>query len=122
MKLNLVNSLKEKYPELLEEIFEIEFEDGWYKLIDELLEKIDAYLIDYPDVDKIKFVQLKEKFGGLRAYVYGGDDSTHRMIRDTEEASRTTCESCGSPTASIKRNNSLLMCRCNTCWIKLNKN
>ena len=36
-------------------------------------------------VPAVKIVQIKEKFGGLRTYAYGGDDSTHRMIRDAEE-------------------------------------
>ena len=43
MKLNLEKSLIDKYPDLLEEITEISHEDGWYQIIDELLEKIDAY-------------------------------------------------------------------------------
>ena len=124
MKLNLEKSLIDKYPDLLEEITEISHEDGWYQIIDELLEKIDAYLTDYPNVDKVKFVQIKEKFGGLRTYAYGGDDLTHRMIRDAEEKSRITCEICSSTIAKIRTNENRgwLMCRCDNCWNYQNRN
>lgn len=122
MKLNLEKSLKEKYPDLLEEITEFCHDDGWYKLLDELLEKIEAYSIDYPDVDKVKFIQIKEKFGGLRAYCYGGDESTDKMIREVEEKSRSICETCSSDVARIRSNHGYMMCRCDFCWNKLNKN
>jgi len=122
MKLSLEKSLKDKYPDLLEEITEFSHEDGWYKILDDLLEKLQAYLTDYPNVEQLKFIQIKEKFGSLRAYTYGGDDSTYRMIRDTEEQSFTTCEVCGSTMAKIRKDKGIMMCRCDYCWNKLNKN
>lgn len=118
MKFNLEKSLKEKYSNLLEEIYEFEHHDGWYKLIDDLFEKLEAYLIDYPNLDKIKFVQIKEKFGILRLYAYGGDDISDKMIRETEEKSRTICEMCGSSFGRIRTTNGLWACRCDFCLNK----
>ena len=70
------------------------------------------------------FNEFQQKFGGLRTYAYGGDDSTHRMIRDAEEKSRITCEICGSNVAKIRTNGSRgwLMCRCDNCWNYQNRN
>ena len=42
-------------------------------------------------------VQVKEKFGGLRFYVDGGDDVVYGMIQMAESLSTVTCEECGKP-------------------------
>lgn len=47
--------------------FGLEIGDGWYDLLDDLLEFIDSYLTDYKFID-LQFRQVKEKFGGLRLY------------------------------------------------------
>lgn len=39
--------------------------------------------------------QVKEKFGGLRFYVSGGDDETGAMISFAERMSYSICENCG---------------------------
>ena len=41
--------------------------------------------------------QVKEKFGGLRFYIHGGDDVIHGMISMAESMSYRTCEVCGTP-------------------------
>lgn len=40
--------------------------------------------------------QVKEKFGGLRFYVSGGDETTHNMISMVEALSYRVCEECGT--------------------------
>ena len=42
-------------------------------------------------------VQVKEKFGGLRFYVNGGDDTTDGILRMAEAMSECSCEDCGTP-------------------------
>jgi hypothetical protein len=42
-------------------------------------------------------VQVKEKFGTLRFYVNGGDDTTRGMIQMAEAMTAVTCEECGAP-------------------------
>ena len=41
--------------------------------------------------------QVKEKFGGLRFYVDGGDDWVYGAISMAESMSYRTCEVCGAP-------------------------
>lgn len=41
--------------------------------------------------------QVKEKFGGLRFYHYGGDRTVDGMVRLAEILSYKVCETCGAP-------------------------
>lgn len=71
--------------------------DGWYDLIDTLCATIQHH-IDYgEDVPQVEAVQVKEKFGGLRFYINGGDDEIQGMIDMAEEMSYRICETCGVP-------------------------
>ena len=40
--------------------------------------------------------QVKEKYGGLRFYIHGGNKKLHRAIEKAEEKSLTICERCGA--------------------------
>lgn len=91
--------------------FGFECDDGWYDLLDRLMEKISK-------LDKEKAVvvhQIKEKFGGLRFYIGGeirmdiiGQGSmimdredqfkkVYEAIDEAESESFKTCEVCGKP-------------------------
>lgn len=48
-------------------------------------------------VNQVVAVQIKEKFGTLRFYYGGGDNTVHGMVRMAESMSAVTCEECGSP-------------------------
>lgn len=48
-------------------------------------------------IPQVVAVQVKEKFGGLRFYVDGGDEVTHAYITMAESMSGVTCEACGAP-------------------------
>jgi len=63
---------------------------GWYPLVKKLIEDIIAIC---PDVE---VSQVKEKFGGLRFYIYGGTDEVYELIDKAEKESFTICENCGS--------------------------
>jgi hypothetical protein len=41
-------------------------------------------------------MQIKEKFGGLRFYIHGGDDATDHYVEFAESLASRTCEICGS--------------------------
>ena len=41
--------------------------------------------------------QVKEKFGGLRFYYYGGTDTLEKLVDYAEELASKTCECCGAP-------------------------
>lgn len=65
------------------------------ELIQEAMEKGPR---DVPEeIPQVVAVQVKEKFGGLRFYVDGGDDVVHGMIRMAESWAAVTCEKCGNP-------------------------
>lgn len=51
----------------------------------------------YPVVDQVVVDQVKEKFGALRFYYTGGDDTIRGMVRMAESMSAVTCEECGKP-------------------------
>ena len=66
---------------------------GWEDLVNPLIDmciKQDATIS-----------QVKEKFGGLRFYVWGGDKKLHKAIEKAEEKSLTTCERCGAPGRAV---------------------
>lgn len=81
--------------------------DGWFNIIDQLCANI-QHQIDWKQEQKEKFgrgegcsqvvaMQVKEKFGSLRFYTSGGDDTIYGMIRMAESMSAVTCEDCGAP-------------------------
>jgi len=51
---------------------------------------------DYENI-KVSIVQVKEKYGGLRFYTYGGNDYVRGMIDFAESMSYKICECCGNP-------------------------
>jgi hypothetical protein len=71
--------------------------DGWYKLLLNLCDEIQVELNKPCDKLKENFrvVQVKEKFGGLRFYVQGGNDKIDEAITKAEDESLRTCEMCG---------------------------
>lgn len=75
-----------------------ECSDGWFQLLWDLSTKIDAHLKSHPELKKhFSPTQVKEKFGGLRFYFYGGDEVIDKYVEEAEELSYTICELCGKP-------------------------
>jgi hypothetical protein len=81
--------------------------DGWYQILDSLCGQIQHYsdwnndnrakgYQQYKEVPQVVAVQVKEKFGGLRFYYNGGDDTIHGMVRMAESWAAHTCEECGN--------------------------
>lgn len=107
MEKELENKLYEKYPKLFRQkdlsmqetclCWGLECGAGWYWLIDNLCNCIQGY-IDANDKSQVEFVQIKEKFGMLRAYIDNADEYTYGMISLAASLSYKTCEMCGSTT------------------------
>lgn len=70
--------------------------DGWFDILYRTCQSITEYLKQNPEVPQVVAVQVKEKFGGLRFYVYGGDGTVWDMLDVAEKESYRTCESCGT--------------------------
>lgn len=117
MKEELSEKLHQRYPTLFAKPLAIECDDGWYWLLDRMLRSMEAHVIsreksriwaeknnsagrphaDVPDpVDPINLQQIKEKFGTLRVYYQGGDDTIHGIASMAEAMSEVTCERCGN--------------------------
>lgn len=62
---------------------------------DDILENGDREITPY--VHRVVAQQVKEKFGGLRFYYYGGDAEVSGMVRMAESWAGQTCETCGDP-------------------------
>lgn len=69
---------------------------GWYPLIDTLCGEI-QHRVDMTDAKPVVALQVKEKFGGLRFYVSGGDEFTTGVIWLADHLSTVICEECGAP-------------------------
>jgi len=65
---------------------------GWTPLLIDLCEKLEAVV-----GEDFHVLQVKEKFGTLRFYVYGANEAARELIAEAEEASAKICEVCGEP-------------------------
>ncbi len=129
MNQKLQNLLYEKYPKIFVQkdlpmqetamCWGIACGDGWYDLIDTLCQQIQGRVtaIERKDPEFIcQAIQVKEKFGGLRFYTYGGDEYIQGMISLAESLSYKICSSCGvkkKPADLTDR--SWVYTKCNTC-------
>jgi DNA gyrase/topoisomerase IV subunit A len=100
------DELIKMHPDFFSDNFFIECETGWSGIIEGMLHKIRSHheIIEtirkmYPerelDYSPIYFLQIKEKFGGLRIYATGGDFYTRGIIDMAEEMARYVCEFSG---------------------------
>lgn len=61
----------------------------------EKLAALEAKLLDMQSQIPVA-VQVKEKFGGLRFYIHGGDERSQEVVRNAEAMSYYVCEECGT--------------------------
>lgn len=110
MKAELQEKLYSKYPKIFRQkdlpmnqtcmCWGIECGDGWYDILDTLCawiqNRIDWQNRKEETVGQVEAVQVKEKFGGLRFYINGGDEEIYAAISMAEALSYRVCEICGS--------------------------
>ncbi len=90
----------------------MECSDGWYKLLDDCMKKM-QYFCDLCSKDdrevQVVAAQIKEKYGTLRFYVdvYGANDVEDSIIddivREAEYQSERTCEVTGKDGSMCKK-------------------
>jgi len=91
-------------------------DDGWYNLLYETCKKVAA-------LDKNKkfyFLQIKEKFGGLRLYCAGGNKEIYKITNTAEEESYKICEHCGTK-ENVTVEGSWILALCKDCRGSRNK-
>lgn len=130
MKIELQKQLFSKYPHFFNWLknyegpvhpmqFGIEVGDGWYWLLDNLMETLTNYQKhNLSENLHIHVTQIKEKYGSLCFYYNGGDDHTSGIIWFAEEISAKICETCGSIT-DVFQTNIWIQTICKNCYAKV---
>jgi len=85
-----------------------ELQDSNRQHLERLLQKTKSNIIE-----QVEAVQVKEKYGGLRFYVMGGNEAVDALISFAEDMSYRTCESCGSPASPSE--GGWITTKCNKC-------
>jgi len=85
----------------------------WTKIADWIYEKAPK---GKPHIS-IKVTQIKEKFGGLCFYYFGGDEEISGMVRLAESLSYITCEYCGT-TENVGMTKGWICVICKDCYEK----
>lgn len=95
-KIGRMENQTEKIPTPIE-LFGVECGKGWHDLIIPIIEYVNKFNEEHHlgDGEKIEFLQIKEKWGGLRIYTNYGTKELHEMIDKAEEESYNVCENCG---------------------------
>ncbi len=100
--------MEEKYPKLFSQPYGgFAVGPGWWPILETLCNQIHHH-VEWKQNQKEKYqqgegcpdvtvAQIKEKFGGLRFYYDGGDDTVDGMVRMAEAWADRTCEECGHP-------------------------
>jgi hypothetical protein len=71
--------------------------DGWADLLYEAAVRLNEHIQTLPEEvrEDIVVLQVKEKFGTLRLYVSYYTEKIEEIIKEAEDKSKTTCETCG---------------------------
>ncbi len=95
--------------------------DGWEPIIRRLSEKLEPLIAALPDSEeRPTAMQVKEKFGTLRFYLWSETNEMTNAIQAAEDESAATCESCGSP--GTLRSGGWLQTLCDGCAHSEDKN
>ncbi len=91
--------------------------DGWHRMIYDLSAAVEASArhrgVD-PDSDEWPLVQqVKEKYGGLRSYLWNANEEIGKLVEEAERQSLRTCEQCGQ--AGRVRDGSWVHTLCDQC-------
>ena len=109
MRQELQTKLYEDYPQLLQTTLAIG--DGWYEILRKTCQDIMA---TSPQSD-YRFVQIKEKFGGLRIYTDPYVEDLQGFIKEAESKSFKTCEKCGDTETAMIRGKGWIQTLCEKC-------
>lgn len=91
--------------------------NGWEPLILEVKELVDKYNSNLPNnKEPLEFIQIKEKWGGLRIYLNYYPNNFADMLEGIEERSWSICEYCGTDKNVTKeRTHGWVMSLCPSC-------
>ena len=109
--------LIEKYPLTFRLLRDFCCGEGWRGLLTDLCDLIEPIIAAMPDDDhRAAAIQVKEKFGGLRFYMYGSTPEIDAAISVAEARAEKTCERCGAPgVLSSDSPHGWVSVKCSTC-------
>ena len=88
------DKLINRFPDIFNENFYFECDDGWFDIIFDLCKDM-QHEINNSGCQQVVAAQVKEKFAGLRFYASGGNEVTSAMIDKYGKLSSKTCEVTG---------------------------
>jgi ribosomal protein S27AE len=89
-----------------------ECDDGWYRIIDELSQKLEAESRGSPLV----VVEVREKLGSLRLRLRGEiTTAVDSWLAEAAQLSQRTCERCGQPATLRKHEDGRVRTLCPAC-------
>lgn len=96
--------------------------DGWLPLIKEAENIVEQYNKKHKNTEPLEFLQIKEKWGGLRMYLNYYVPEIADQIHELEGKSFNICEHCGT-NKNVKRDwtHGWIMTLCDKCR-KVNEN
>jgi hypothetical protein len=114
---DIINS----HPRLFRKVKHLETNDGWNDIIFNMCNLIECHInkLDLTDYYAASVAQIKEKFGGLRAYIDNEDEYICGIIAMAEAMCDITCEDCGS--FGERRSGGWIRTLCDSCHEKHKK-
>ena len=83
-----------RFPNIFEENFYFECDDGWFDIIFDLCKDVQQE-VNNSTCQQVVAAQVKEKFAGLRFYASGGNEVTDAIVNKYSKLSSKTCEMTG---------------------------
>ena len=131
MKEELDSLLVNKYPKIFRDrnadmrttamCWGFDHGNGWFTLLDKLCSHIQWHIDQSKGkVPQVIATQVKEKYGGLRFYFYGGDDYIDGSVSLAESLSYKICEDCGS-TKNVTQTEGWILTLCEECLKEYDK-
>lgn len=105
-------------PSLCYDEFGLEMGEGWYKVVQPILDYVAAYNKDKPYREQIIIEQIKSKFGTLRVHINHTDEKVNELIKIAELEADQTCEICGSKHDIGLVSNGWITVECRDCFKK----
>jgi len=69
---------------------------GWRPIVEAFESAFNIYKLEQVQ-GWCEIVDIKEKYGRLRIYVDGYDETIDKMVKQAEHAAELVCEKCGKP-------------------------
>ncbi|KAJ6504748.1 hypothetical protein C8R47DRAFT_157385 [Mycena vitilis] len=111
MRKELQGRLQADYPILFQEGCSCDIGDGWEPVLRRLC-------ADLHHNKAVHFVQIKEKFGGLRVYTDTYPPEVNKRLDEAEDESFLTCEECGKDGRIATTDSGWVFTACQDCLVR----